>query len=62
MRGPVGLELSRREFLRDTSVLGAAALVASAVPVAERILAANPAYAAVSTDDEPGEDESEPHA
>src|SRR5687768_1790467 len=51
MRGPVGLELSRREFLRDTSVLGAAALIASAVPVADRLLAANPAYAAVSTDD-----------
>ncbi len=51
MKGPVGLELSRRDFLRDTSVLGAAALVASALPVAERILAANPAYAAVSTDD-----------
>ena len=51
MKGPVGLELSRREFLRDTSVLGAAALIASAVPVAERILAASPAYAAVSNDD-----------
>ena len=51
MRGPVGTELSRREFLRDTSMLGTAALIASAVPVAERILAANPAYAAVSMDD-----------
>jgi hypothetical protein len=51
MKGPVGLELSRRDFLRDTTVLGAAALVASALPVSERILAANPAYAAVSTDD-----------
>ena len=51
MKGPVGLELSRRDFLRDTSVLGAAALIASAVPVAERILAADPAYAAVSNDD-----------
>ena len=51
MRGPVGLELSRRDFLRDTSVLGAAALIASAVPVAERILAADPALAAVSTDE-----------
>jgi hypothetical protein len=51
MKGPVGLELSRRDFLRDTSVLGAAALVASAMPVADRILAANPAYAAVSADD-----------
>ena len=51
MKGPVGLELSRRDFLRDTSLLGAAALIASAMPVADRILAANPAYAAVSTDD-----------
>ena len=51
MKGPVGLELSRRDFLRDTSVLGAAAVIASAVPVAERILAAAPAYAQASTDD-----------
>ena len=51
MKGPVGLELSRRDFLRDTSVLGAAALIASAVPVAERILAADPALAAVPTDE-----------
>ena len=51
MKGPVGLELSRRDFLRDTGVLGAAALIASAMPVAERLLAANPAYAAVSNDD-----------
>jgi enediyne biosynthesis protein E8 len=51
MRGPVGLELSRRDFLRDTSLLGAAALIASATPVAERILAADPAIAAVPTDE-----------
>jgi hypothetical protein len=51
MRGPVGLELSRRDFLRDTSLLGAAALIASAVPVAGRILAADPAIAAVPTDE-----------
>ena len=51
MKGPVGLELTRRDFLRDTSLLGAAALIASAVPVAERILAADPALAAVSMDD-----------
>ena len=51
MKGPVGLELSRRDFLRDTSLLGAAALIASAVPVAERILAADPALAAVAIDD-----------
>jgi hypothetical protein len=51
MKGTVGLELSRRDFLRDTSVLGAAAMIASAIPVAERLLAAEPAYAAVATDD-----------
>jgi enediyne biosynthesis protein E8 len=51
MKGPVGLELSRRDFLRDTSVLGAAALIASAMPVAERILAADPALAAVPADE-----------
>jgi len=51
MKGPVGLELSRRDFLRDTSVLGAAALIASAMPVADRILAADPALAAVSDAD-----------
>lgn len=51
MKGPVGLELSRRDFLRDTGVLGAAALVASAMPVAERLVAANPAWATVSSDD-----------
>ena len=51
MKGPVGLELSRRDFLRDTSLLGAAALIASAVPIAERILAADPALAAVATDE-----------
>jgi enediyne biosynthesis protein E8 len=51
LRGPVGLELSRRDFLRDTSLLGAAALIAAAVPVAERILAADPALAAVATDE-----------
>ena len=51
MKGPVGLELSRREFLRDTSALGAAALIASAIPVAERLVAADPALAQVSSDD-----------
>jgi hypothetical protein len=51
VKGPVGLELSRRDFLRDTSLLGAAALIASAVPVAERIIAADPALAAVATDE-----------
>jgi hypothetical protein len=51
MKGPVGLELSRRDFLRDTSLLGAAALIASAAPVAERLLAADPALAAVPPDE-----------
>jgi hypothetical protein len=51
MKGPVGLELSRRDFLRDTGFLGAAALIASALPVAERMLAADPALAAVPMDE-----------
>jgi hypothetical protein len=50
-RGLVGEELSRRDFVRHTSALGVAALIASAVPVAGRLLSANPAYAAVSADD-----------
>src|SRR3954468_7660122 len=37
IRGRVAAELSRRDFLQRTSVLGAAALVASALPVAERL-------------------------
>lgn len=51
MRSPVALELSRRDFLRDGGVLGAAALIASALPTAERILAADPALAAVPNDE-----------
>jgi hypothetical protein len=51
MKGPVAAELSRRDFLRDTSALGLAAFVASAVPVADRLLAAHPAYAQVANDD-----------
>ena len=50
VRGPVARELSRRDFLRDTTVLGAGALVASALPVAERVVAADPAKAAVPFD------------
>lgn len=50
-RGLVGEELSRRDLLRRATVLGTAGLIASALPVAERILAANPAYAAVATDE-----------
>src|SRR3712207_4281539 len=50
-RGLVAEELSRRDLLRHATVLGTASLIASAVPVAERILAAHSAYAAVSMDD-----------
>ncbi|MEA2497390.1 MAG: hypothetical protein QOJ29_5301 [Thermoleophilaceae bacterium] len=45
IRGLVAAELSRRDFLQRTSTLGAAALVASALPLAER-LTAGIAYAA----------------
>jgi hypothetical protein len=45
IRGVVAAELSRRDFLQRTSALGAAALVASALPVAERLMA-ELAYAA----------------
>ena len=38
-RGSVAAELSRRDFLGRTSALGAAALVASALPMAERLMA-----------------------
>jgi hypothetical protein len=51
VRGLVGEELSRRDLLRHATVLGTAGLITSALPVAERILAANPAYAAVSSDE-----------
>src|SRR3954470_7257400 len=45
IRGLVAAELSRRDFLQRTSALGAAALVASALPLAEQ-LAGGVAYAA----------------
>jgi len=51
IRGTVASELSRRDFLQRTSTLGAAALVASALPVAER-LASTLAYAADPTLDD----------
>src|SRR3954454_21857715 len=51
IRGKVASKLSRRDFLQRTSVLGAAALVASALPVAER-LSASLAYAADPTFDD----------
>ncbi|MEA2350354.1 MAG: enediyne biosynthesis protein [Thermoleophilaceae bacterium] len=44
-------ELSRRDFIRRAGVLGAGAIVLSALPVAERMIAADPALAAVSIDD-----------
>jgi hypothetical protein len=44
-------ELSRRDFVRRAGVLGAGAVVLSALPVAERMIAADPALAAVSLDD-----------
>src|SRR3954470_6977624 len=50
MRSQV-MELSRRDFLQRTSVLGTAALVASALPLAER-LTARVAYAADPTLDD----------
>src|SRR3954470_22927288 len=50
MRSQV-MELSRRDFLQRTSVLGTAALVASALPLAER-LTSRVAYAADPTLDD----------
>lgn len=49
-RSPVGRELSRRDFIGGMSAVGAAALIAGAMPVARRILAAEPAEAAVALD------------
>src|ERR671914_1389532 len=50
-RGPVAHELSRRDFLGRVGALGAGAIALSALPVAERMIAADPAVAAVSFDD-----------
>ena len=44
-------ELSRRDFMRRAGALGAGALVVAALPLAERMIAADPALAAVSLDD-----------
>jgi hypothetical protein len=49
--GPVARELSRRDFLGRVGALGAGAIALSALPVAERMVAADPALAAVSLDD-----------
>ena len=51
IRGRIAAELSRRDFLQRASVAGAAAMVASALPVAER-LASTLAYAADPTLDD----------
>jgi hypothetical protein len=44
------MELSRRELLGRASTLGAAALVAQALPIAHRLIAADPALADVPID------------
>ena len=44
-------ELSRRDFMRRAGALGAGAFVLSALPLAERMIAADPALAAVPIDD-----------
>ena len=49
-RAPVASELSRRAFLQKATVLGIGALVLDALPAAERLLAADPAAAAVPPD------------
>src|SRR2546422_9736036 len=49
--GSIADELSRREFVRRVGTLGAGAFVIAALPVAERMIAADPALAAVSLDD-----------
>jgi hypothetical protein len=51
VRGPVAIELSRRDFLQRASALGAAALVVSALPVAERMARPDRAVAAVGLDE-----------
>ena len=48
--GPVAAELSRRDLLSRASTLGLGALVLSAVPIAERLVEAQPAVAAVTPD------------
>jgi hypothetical protein len=44
-------ELSRRQLLQRAGALGAATLVAQALPLAERLIEANPALAATPVDD-----------
>jgi hypothetical protein len=50
-RGPVGRELSRRELIARAGAFGAAAMVASALPFAEKMMRSDPALAAVRIDD-----------
>jgi hypothetical protein len=49
--GIVERELSRRDFLQRTATLGAGAMVLAALPIAERMIAADPAIAALRPDD-----------
>src|SRR2546421_410612 len=49
--GIVERELSRRDFLERTATLGVGAMVLAALPVAERMIAADPAIAALLPDD-----------
>lgn len=50
MGGIVERELSRRDFLERATALGAGAMVLAALPVAERMMRADPAIAAVLPD------------
>jgi hypothetical protein len=50
-RSPVGGLLSRRQVLQRAGILGLGGLVASALPMAERLIAAAPALADVSLTD-----------
>jgi hypothetical protein len=49
--GIVERELSRRDFIRRTAELGAGAMVLAALPLAEGMIAADPALALVQPDD-----------
>jgi hypothetical protein len=51
IRGAVGAELSRRQFIQRAGVLGAGALIASAVPIAARMVAPGLAHADVAAQD-----------
>jgi hypothetical protein len=51
IRGTVGAELSRRQFVQRAGVLGAGALIASAVPLAARMAIPGKARASVAVQD-----------